>query len=87
MFAVKNEHLIIYFFAFITIFLLLSNLTNETNGQIDQIYPKRSSESYRPNESNCSYENLLDSQIEKIRETFNMTEVMKPVSRYIQAMK
>ena len=85
MFAVKNEHLIIYFFAFITIFLLLSNLTNETNGEIDQIYPKRSSESYRPNES--SYENLLDSQIEKIRETFNMTEVIKPVSRYIQAMK
>ena len=85
MFAVKNEHLIIYFFAFITVFLLLSNLTNETNGEIDKMYPKRSSESYRPNES--SYENLLDLMIEKFRENFIMTEVMQPVSRYIQVMK
>ena len=84
MFAVKNEHLIIYFFAFITVFLLLSNLTNETNGEIDQIYPKRISESYRPNES---YENLLDLMIKKFRENFIMTEVMHPVSRYIQVIK
>ena len=82
MFAVKNKHLILSFFAFITIFLFLSNLTNQTNGAIDLIYPKRSSQ---PNE--ISYENLLDLMIEKFRENFIMTEVMKPVSRYIQAMK
>ena len=85
MFTVKNEHLIIYFFAFITVFVLLSNLTNETNGEIDQIYPKRINESYRPNER--SYENLLDLMIEKFRENFIMTEVLQPVARYIQVMK
>ena len=85
MFAVKNEYLILYSFAFITIFLFFSNLTNETNSEIDQIYPKRSSKSYQPNES--SYENLLDLMVEKFRENFIMTEVMRPVSRYIQAMK
>ena len=82
MFAVKNEHLILYFFAFITVFLFLSNLTNVTNGEIDQVYPKRSNQ---PNES--SYEYLLDLMIEKFRENFIMTGVMKPMLRYIQAMR
>ena len=76
MFAIKNEHLLIYLFAFTTIFLFLSNFTNETNGKIEQMYPKKSSKSYLANES--SDENLVDLMIEKLRENFVMTEIMKP---------
>ena len=76
MFAVKNEHLLIYLFAFTTIFLFLSNLTNKTNGKIEQIYPKRSSKSYLANGS--SDENLVDLMIEKLRENFVVTEIVKP---------